>query len=93
LKITALKNLLFLFVLLSLLYCTDTSNKTKTTPSKNINYNKAGDYRDSGNYDSAFIYYSLPKTIFLRLMIHLGLQKVSLIWQLYKPIMAISLAE
>ena len=74
-KITALKNLLFLFVLLSLLYCTDTSNKTKTAPSKNINYNKAGDYRDSGNYDSAFIYYSFAKNDFLKINDTLGITK------------------
>ena len=74
-KITALKNLLFLFVLLSLLYCADTSNKTKTTPSKNINYNKAGDYRDSGNYDSAFIYYIFAKNDFLKVNDTLGITK------------------
>ena len=70
-----MKNLLFLFVLLSLLYCTDTSNKTKTAPSKNINYNKAGDYRDSGNYDSAFIYYSFAKNDFLKINDTLGITK------------------
>ena len=74
-KITALKNLLFLFVLLSLLYCADTSNKTKTTPSKNIKYNKAGDYRDSGNYDSAFIYYIFAKNDFLKINDTLGITK------------------
>ena len=59
---------------MSLLYCADTSNKTKTTPSKNTNYNKGG-YRDSGNYDSAFIYYSFAKNDFLKVNDTLGITK------------------
>lgn len=74
-KIITLKNLVFLFLLLVLIHCSEKSKKSASLPTKNSHYTKAGDYRDSGNYDSAFIYYNIAKDDFLKINDTLGITK------------------
>lgn len=70
-----MKNLFLLFTLLSLLYCSEKNNKISNSPTNNINYTKAGNFRDSGNQDSAFYYYNLAKNDFSTINDTLGIAK------------------
>lgn len=60
---------------LALIHCSEKSKKTASIPTKNAHYTKAGDYRDSGNYDSAFVYYNIAKNDFLKINDTLGITK------------------
>ena len=88
-----LEKLTLLICLLSLLYCADTSNKTKTTPSKILIITKLVIIEILEITTLHLFIIVFAKNDFLKINDTLGITKVSLIWQLYKPIMAISLAE
>lgn len=62
-------------MVLAMIQCSEKSKKMASLPTKNSHYTKAGDYRDSGNYDSAFYHYNIAKDEFFKIHDTLGITK------------------
>lgn len=70
-----MKNLLFLTLLLSLIYCSKKEENKHFTPNKNPNYIKATDFRNNEKTDSAFFYYAIAKDEFSKINDSIGSAK------------------